>query len=249
MGMIAVGFLASSQKLAAFTYLNGIGHIFIENRTVANWGSFFPNTILIGGYLLNDKPLLISMPAKFEPEISQYIEGLNIKGASRMMKAYSSIFSFLENIELSENSDQDYIKLKSNIQSVISELEKAREYYYQIKAESGKAQLNHDYIAKFKKFDYADFCSKNSLNDNIVDKIKETMEEEKSTALFDVVIGYINHMLEYSYSIKTRLEANAFPREFDIWNLSRIQSESHQYGSYLAQIFREIEQESKKITL
>ena len=208
-----------TTNLSAIIYLNDSDIGFDESKVKkAPVGKIFQISIQNATFAACSRGILYAKGIQ-ETEIKP-IKYYIIKGATCFLKSNSYLYSFLNNVKLSELNTLDYEILKSDIKKAINELEKSRYFYTELKNKANETSYNKDFIGKLKIFDYDAFREPNKLNGDTIEKIKTHLSSESLQERYDEILSKTEEILETAYKIKSKVEVCEFPEESKIWNLN-----------------------------
>jgi hypothetical protein len=168
------------------------------------------------------------------------IDSYIIEGAARFLAAYSNTLTLLNRVELSGVSGVDYKELGILVNSAISNMEKAKAAYGNLKQQAEATSYNREIIDILAVFDYTRFRESKGLNPVIFDRIQNYLVKGDVNGVWGFLYDKTETLLKKMYDVKSSVDTARFPGIENLWRLNQEFSETILFGQYAAEIFFEI---------
>lgn len=165
------------------------------------------------------------------------IGGFIAEGGYYFLKSCSDTDLFLSLIESTELSEPDYNALESAINSAVSNMEQAKNTYFQLKILAAITPYNQDVISKLIEFDYTGFQKENQLIPLIFDRVANRLGEGDVRGIYSESYLNLVELLETLKSVKKDVESNTLPNLSTLWRLNQKFSETTLFGQYVTEVF------------
>jgi len=170
------------------------------------------------------------------PEIKANI----IESADYFLRSYSDFLVLLSRIERAELGDIDYNELTALFRSCVSKLENSKDVYTDLIGKAEITPYNEDVIKKLRRFDYAAYRGKNSLNPSTFKEVSAYMKKADIRGLYNQLLANVADILVHCDEIKTEINENRLPKISELWELNSLFSKALIFGQYTAMISHKI---------
>lgn len=163
-----------------------------------------------------------------------------IDSAGHFLESYANFLNLLSKIERTEPGRVDYNDLSGAVDSCISEMENARDFYLDLTKKAGITPYNKDVIKKLRKFDYAACQAKHELHPIVFEQTAGFLRSGDIRGLYKQLLFNVKDILSRLAHVKKEIKENRFPGIANLWKLNSLFSESLIFGQYTAMIFDKI---------
>jgi len=172
--------------------------------------------------------------------VNTQLKTMVILGAGHFLKSHADFQLFLNKIELSGLTGPNYDEWQGILNSAISGMESARATYRGLKTLAAGTPYNPEVIEKLKSFDYPGFMEKNNLNQEVFKQVGNLLSQGNVTGVYEQIFLDTGEILEGLYRVKQEIDQNIFPGIHNLWDLSKLYSDSLFFGQYTAMVFKEL---------
>jgi hypothetical protein len=201
-------------------------------KICGNWGEclFEPGCIPGGG---DSTSLYIT---EYGSLMGMYIT----EGAGYMLGAYSGVGSFLKQVEVSELYGVDSAAIRSILNRMIDDLERARDTYFVIDYIAAITPYRKDVIERLAAFDYDGFEKSEGLFGTVFDRVERFLKCGDIRGVFAKILKDIDSLLRQSYALRKSVDAGTLPDIKSLWKLNQSFTNTILFGQYFSQVLYEV---------
>lgn len=155
-----------------------------------------------------------------------------VMGSANFFQSYSAAMLVLYEREIAEKDFFDAEKSLNYVETAISKLEAARNYYNNALNLALATDYAQDRIDQLKSFDYSKFCSENNLNIPIMEEVKQYLSKGDVIGLYKKNIENVTAILSNLYKIRESLKGGTRPDLSTYSDLIRTYSTTVLFGNY-----------------
>ncbi len=168
--------------------------------------------------------------------IHQYV----IEAAGGFLKSQSDFLLFLNQIEMEEINGIDFAELQQIINNAVAYMENARAKYKGLTQLAGITPYDQPTIPVLMGFDYTSFQGNKGLNSVIYNQVETYLSRGDVRGLYHRLLTDTQSILDQLTVIKSAVDAQAIPKNSDLWLVNKSYCEALLFGQYAAEIFYDI---------
>ena len=165
-----------------------------------------------------------------------------IEAAGYFLKSYSNFLLLLNNVELSdiERERIDYAQCRQIINDTILQMENARERYGTLKQIADSTPYNQTVISRLLDANDSLLQERDGSKSVISNEVAVYLRSGDVRGIYHQMFSDTRQILDMLSVIKSAVEAEMTPANFDLWKVNRFYSRSMLLGQYIAEIFSKI---------
>ena len=168
--------------------------------------------------------------------MSMYI----VEGAGYVLDARAGVSTFMNRFEIAELTGVDFPEMRSLLNGVIDNLERAKCYYMFIDYIAAYTPYRESVIERLKAFDYESFQKSMGLYSKVFDRVKNYLGRGDVRGVWSVISKDIDSVLFQLYALKKSIDVYKFPTVQSVWQLNQAFSENIFFGQYFAMVMYEV---------
>ncbi|MCP4148047.1 MAG: hypothetical protein GY757_09895 [bacterium] len=165
------------------------------------------------------------------------IESLIVDGGGAFLQSAADFNRLISIYELSENYGADFSELRLSINAAITNLEKAKVIYVELKERATETPYNQDTMTKLRHFDYYAFRQSNMLIPSVFNQVWYYLSWGNIDGILQEFYSRSTDILDELFTLKHDIQNDILPDVANIWRVNQMYAKSKMFGQYVAQVF------------